>query len=107
MNLTILLLEDVHASATSILQTIRGAEIIRLKHAPDARELKTLLADVQVLGLRSRTVLDIGVLEQAPQLRAVGAYCTGTNNIELRAALSGAWPSLTGRSPTPARWPSW
>ena len=86
MSLNILLLEDVHASATSILQTLRGAEIVRLKHAPDARELKALLADVQVLGLRSRTVLDIGVLEHAPQLRAVGAYCTGTNNIDLKAA---------------------
>ena len=29
MNLNILLLEDVHASATSILQTLRGAEIVR------------------------------------------------------------------------------
>ena len=86
MSLNILLLEDVHASATSILQTLRGAEIVRLKHAPDARELKTRLADVQVLGLRSRTVLDIDILEHAPQLRAVGAYCTGTNNIDLRAA---------------------
>ena len=86
MSLNILLLEDVHASATSILQTLRGAEIVRLKHAPDARELKALLADVQVLGLRSRTVLDIGVLEHAPQLCAVGAYCTGTNNIDLKAA---------------------
>ena len=41
---------------------------------------------MQVLGLRSRSVLDIGVLEHAPQLRAVGAYCTGTNNIDLKAA---------------------
>ena len=53
MNLNILLLEDVHASATSILQTLRSVEIVRVKHAPDARALKTLLADVQVLGLRS------------------------------------------------------
>ena len=29
MNLNILLLEDLHASATSILQTLRGAEIVR------------------------------------------------------------------------------
>ena len=86
MSLNILLLEEVHASATSNLQTLRGAEIVRLKRAPDARELKALLADVQVLGLRSRSVLDIGVLEHAPQLRAVGAYCTGTNNIDLKAA---------------------
>jgi D-3-phosphoglycerate dehydrogenase len=86
MNPNILLLEDIHASATPILQGIPGANIVRLKHAPSVSELHTLLADVQVLGLRSRTPLTREVLEQAPKLRAVGAYCTGTNNIDLVAA---------------------
>lgn len=86
MKLNILLLEDVHESATPILRTIRGAELTRLSYAPDARELKSLLANVHVLGLRSRTALTPEVLEQAPLLRAVGAYCTGTNNIDLKAA---------------------
>jgi len=86
MRLNILLLEDVHASATPILQTIPRAEVLRLKHAPDAAELRRLLADVQILGMRSRTVLDADMLAAAPRLRAVGAYCTGTNNIDLQAA---------------------
>lgn len=86
MSLNILLLEDVHASATPILEAVRGAEILRLKHAPDGRELSSLLAGVQVLGLRSRTALTRDLLEHAPALRAVGAYCTGTNNIDLQAA---------------------
>ena len=54
MRLNILLLEDVHASATPILQTIPRAEVLRLKHAPDAAELRRLLADVQILGMRTR-----------------------------------------------------
>ena len=86
MSLNILLLEDVHASATPILHAVPGAEVLRLKHAPDARELGPLLADVQVLGLRSRTALTRDLLERAPRLLAVGAYCTGTNNIDLAAA---------------------
>jgi D-3-phosphoglycerate dehydrogenase len=86
MSLNILLLEDVHASAAPILQAVRGAEVLRLKHAPDAPELESLLADVQVLGLRSRTALTREVLAHAPRLLAVGAYCTGTNNIDLKAA---------------------
>ncbi len=86
MTLNILLLEDVHASATPILAAMPRAEIVRLKHAPDAAELKKLLVEVDVLGLRSRTVLDAGMLAHAPRLRAVGAYCTGTNNIDLKAA---------------------
>jgi len=86
MTLKILLLEDVHASATPVLAELPGAEIVRLTHAPDAAELKPLLADVHVLGLRSRTALTPQVLAAAPRLLAVGAYCTGTNNIDLREA---------------------
>jgi D-3-phosphoglycerate dehydrogenase len=86
MTLNILLLEDVHASADPVLQRLPGARIRRLRHAPDATELKSLLADVHILGLRSRTQLDAAALAAAPQLRAVGAYCTGTNNIDLDAA---------------------
>lgn len=86
MNPNILLLEDIHASATPILQGVPGATIVRLKHAPSLSELQTLLADVHVLGLRSRTPLTREVLALAPKLRAVGAYCTGTNNIDLTAA---------------------
>lgn len=86
MILNILLLEDIHASATPILQGMAGANIVRLKHAPSVSELQTLLADVHVLGLRSRTPLTREVLAHAPKLLAVGAYCTGTNNLDLVAA---------------------
>ena len=86
MTLNILLLEEVHASADPILQTLPGAQIKRLRHAPEAAELKDLLADVHVLGVRSRTQLDAAMLANAPHLRAIGAYCTGTNNIALQAA---------------------
>ena len=86
MTLNILLLEDVHASATPILETVPGAHIVRLKHAPDARELASLLPGVHLLGLRSRTALNREMLAHADSLLAVGAYCTGTNNIDLAAA---------------------
>ena len=86
MTLNILLLEDIHASADSILETLPGAHIRRLRHAPAPGELKDLLAEADVLGLRSRTQLDAAALAAAPRLRAVGAYCTGTNNIDLKEA---------------------
>jgi D-3-phosphoglycerate dehydrogenase len=86
MTLNILLLEDLHDSATPILDTLPGAHITRLKHAPDARELAALLPSVHLLGLRSRTALNREMLACANSLMAVGAYCTGTNNIDLAAA---------------------
>jgi D-3-phosphoglycerate dehydrogenase / 2-oxoglutarate reductase len=84
--MNILLLEDVHASADGVLAAIPRAEITRLRHAPAPHELEPLLAQADIVGLRSRTVLDARMLERAPRLRAVGAYCTGTNNIDLQAA---------------------
>ena len=66
MSLNILLLEDVHASATPILNAVPGAEVLRLMHAPDAQELESLLADVQVLGLRSRTALGQEIQQSDP-----------------------------------------
>jgi D-3-phosphoglycerate dehydrogenase / 2-oxoglutarate reductase len=86
MSLKVLLLEDVHASATPVLQALPNVEIVRLQHAPDAAELHKLLPGVHVLGLRSRTQLTPEALSHAPDLMAVGAYCTGTNNIALQAA---------------------
>ena len=86
MTLNILLLEDVHDSATPILNALPGAHITRLKHAPDASELAALLPGVHLLGLRSRTALNREMLAHATSLMAVGAYCTGTNNIDLAAA---------------------
>jgi D-3-phosphoglycerate dehydrogenase / 2-oxoglutarate reductase len=44
VSLDILLLEDVHASATPILESIPGAAVERLRHAPAASELGPLLA---------------------------------------------------------------
>ena len=84
--MNILLLEDVHASATPILSAIPDVQIERRTGAPSDDALAALLADVQVLGLRSRTQLTAQMLSRAPRLLAVGAYCTGTNNIDLKAA---------------------
>jgi D-3-phosphoglycerate dehydrogenase / 2-oxoglutarate reductase len=84
--MNILLLEDVHASADGVLGAIPRVEITRLRHAPAPAELHALLAEADLLGLRSRTVLDAQALAAAPRLRAIGAYCTGTNNIDLKAA---------------------
>lgn len=40
MTLKILLLEDVHASATPVFESLPRAEIMRLRHAPSGPELK-------------------------------------------------------------------
>src|SRR5690606_36746929 len=81
-----LLLEQLHASADPILQTLPGMRIERMTQAGELERLAPLLPDVEILGIRSRTQVDREFLERAPRLKAIGAYCTGTNNIDLDAA---------------------
>ena len=44
------------------------------------------MAGVQLLGIRSKTNVTARVLEAAPDLLAVGAFCIGTNQVDLTTA---------------------
>lgn len=80
-----LLLENLHPDATEILTTA-GIEVTNHAGAMDEDELIEALAGVQVLGIRSKTHLTERVIANAPDLVAVGAFCIGTNQIDLDAA---------------------
>ena len=80
-----LLLESLHPVATSILRA-EGVEVITRTGALDDDELAEALQGVHLLGIRSKTQVTERVLDRAPDLLAVGAYCIGTNQIDLGAA---------------------
>ena len=80
-----LLLENLHPQATTILSSA-GAEVVTRTGALDETELIAALDGVQLLGIRSKTQVSEAVLAAAGDLVAVGAYCIGTNQIDLRAA---------------------
>jgi len=80
-----LLLESLHPLATRIL-TSAGIEVSAHQGAMDEEELIAALDGVQVLGIRSKTHVTERVLEHAPDLLVVGAYCIGTNQIDLAGA---------------------
>ncbi|SFE24218.1 phosphoglycerate dehydrogenase [Paracidovorax konjaci] len=81
-----LLLEGVHPSALDVLRGAGYTQIEALTGALDGEELKRKIADVHFLGIRSRTQLTADVFEHAHKLVAVGAFCIGTNQIDLNAA---------------------
>jgi len=54
--------------------------------ALDESELIEALDGVHLLGIRSKTHVTSQVLENAPDLVAIGAYCIGTNQIDLATA---------------------
>lgn len=80
----VLLLENVHPAAAERF-TDEGYAVETLPHALDPAALRTRLADVHVLGVRSKTALPAEALTNAPKLLAVGAFCIGTNHIDLPA----------------------
>jgi D-3-phosphoglycerate dehydrogenase len=81
-----LLLENVHDDAAFALRDA-GFEVERLDHALGEAELVAAVAGVHVLGLRSNTQLTRVALDAADELLAVGAFCIGTNQVDLPATL--------------------
>src|SRR5207245_3827561 len=59
----------------------------RAKKALAGEELRAAVADVHFVGIRSRTRLTADVIAAAPRLMTIGAFCIGTNQIDLDAAM--------------------
>lgn len=84
--LHVVLLEGVHQSAVEYLASRGYTHVTHLTRAPSGAELKEILADAHMVGIRSRTQLTAEVVEAAPKLMAVGCFCIGTNQVDLHAA---------------------
>ncbi|MDP9182087.1 MAG: phosphoglycerate dehydrogenase [Actinomycetota bacterium] len=80
-----LLLEAIHDDAAFALRDA-GFEVERVNRALTEDELVARLPGVHVLGLRSNTHLTKPALGAADDLLAVGAFCIGTNQIDLTVA---------------------
>ena len=81
-----LLLENVHADADGALQAMGEIAVSRLPGSPELALLGREIANAHVLGIRSRTQVDVALLDAAPHLQAVGCFCIGTNQVDLAAA---------------------
>jgi len=81
-----LLLEGIHPSAVEVLRGAGYTQVELVSGALPDEELKRKIADVHFLGIRSRTQLTAEVFAHAHKLVAVGAFCIGTNQIDLDAA---------------------
>jgi hypothetical protein len=80
-----LLLENIHSDAAWNLKDA-GWDVERLDRALGEDELADRLQGVALLGVRSNTTVPARVLERAPGLLAIGAFCIGTNQIDLTTA---------------------
>jgi len=80
----ILLLENIHTDAYEKF-TKDGFTVETIGRGLSEEELIEKLQDVHVVGIRSKTHITKKVIENAPKLLAVGAFCIGTKQIDLDA----------------------
>ncbi|GAA3988881.1 phosphoglycerate dehydrogenase [Comamonas faecalis] len=81
-----LLLEGVHQNSVDALHAAGYTNVELLPGALEGEELLRKIADVHFIGVRSRTQLTAQVLEHAHKLVAIGCFCIGTNQVDLKVA---------------------
>ncbi|VXD00062.1 D-3-phosphoglycerate dehydrogenase [Enterobacterales bacterium 8AC] len=81
-----LLVEGVHQSTVDSLRAAGYTNIEYHKGALDTEALKASIRDAHFVGIRSRTNLTEEVFAAAEKLVAVGCFCIGTNQVDLKAA---------------------
>ncbi|MDW7694341.1 phosphoglycerate dehydrogenase [Flammeovirgaceae bacterium SG7u.111] len=84
--INVLLLENVHPNAQKMFED-EGYNVEVMKGALDENELAERIKGVSILGIRSKTNVTAKVLANANRLMAVGAFCIGTNQIDLAGCL--------------------
>ncbi|AJC48978.1 phosphoglycerate dehydrogenase [Allofrancisella guangzhouensis] len=82
----ILLLEGIHNNAIESFKAAGYENIELLNTALEEQQLIEKLKDFKILGLRSQTQLTKDVLENSKHITAIGCFCIGTNQVDLKAA---------------------
>ena len=80
--INVLLLENVHPIGVELMKA-EGYNVEVISSALSEEELAEKIKKVSVLGIRSKTQVTKKVLENADRLISIGAFCIGTNQIDL------------------------
>lgn len=88
----IVLFENIHPSAREVFEAAGFTDVVTYPSALSGQDLVEAVRGANVLGIRSRTQLTADVMAAAPDLRAVGCFCIGTNQVDLEAALERGVP---------------
>ncbi len=81
----VLLLEGVHKDAVKLFEE-EGYNVTYQTSSMTEDELTNALLDTQIIGIRSKTDLTEPIINKANKLLCIGAFCIGTNQIDLGAA---------------------
>lgn len=84
--INVLLLEGVHPKAIELMK-YEGYNVEVYPAGLDEDELVKKIKNVSILGIRSKTQVTKKVLSNAKRLISIGAFCIGTNQIDLEECL--------------------
>jgi D-3-phosphoglycerate dehydrogenase len=82
----ILFLENISDAAIQLFKDNGYTDIRKIAGALSEDELIEAIKDVHLLGIRSKTMITEKVLQHASKLQAIGCFCIGTNQVNLKAA---------------------
>lgn len=87
----VLLLENIHADAHHAFES-KGYQVESLPKSLPEAALREALLGVTALGLRSKTEITPELISAAPELTVIGAFCIGTDKIDLVACAEAGVP---------------
>ena len=82
----ILFLENISDKAVQQFKQNGYTNVRKLPGALSEEELIKEIKDVHLLGIRSKTHISAKVLAEAHKLQAIGCFCIGVNQVDLKAA---------------------
>ena len=88
----IVLLENIHPSAVEVFTAAGYSDIATHAGALPPEALRDALRGASVVGIRSRTHLDASIIDGLPDLRVIGCFCIGTNQVDLATAMERGVP---------------
>ena len=84
--INILFLENISEKAVQQFNLNGYVKVRKLYGALSEEELIKEIKEVHLLGIRSKTIISAKVLAAATKLQAIGCFCIGVNQVDLKAA---------------------
>ncbi|MBL0134876.1 MAG: phosphoglycerate dehydrogenase [Chitinophagaceae bacterium] len=84
--INILFLENISETAVKNFKEAGYSSVRKIGGALSEEELIKEIKDVHLLGIRSKTQITAKVLAAATKLQAIGCFCIGVNQVDLKSA---------------------
>ena len=84
--INILLLENISDTAVKFFKDNGYVSVKKVAGALSEDDLIREIKDVHLLGIRSKSLITPKVLEAAKKLQAIGCFCIGVNQVDLKSA---------------------